>query len=143
MQPTEEHERQTDNPPAAEKILIGLWAVIDACQELLDAHLKPDDVYCSCALCTDADGLLYFARLSESCIEGELGFFPERYERCATEDERRGDIKGARFWRRQAKKDLQTQQAAAGPEPTVPAPDQASEQPTVTTVADNPFYGRS
>jgi hypothetical protein len=48
---------------------------------MLACHLQPNDIYCECHLCRDADGLLYNAELAQACIDGQLGSFPAWEER--------------------------------------------------------------
>lgn len=75
-------ERQRE--PGAEKLMIGLWLVHDACMEVLVTH-SHDGRVCDCWLCDDAQGILWQTRMAEATIEGQLYRMPDEITRLCKE----------------------------------------------------------
>ena len=113
---------------------------MDACQEMLDAHLQEDGTFCECVLCLHAQGTLYNATQAEACFDSELLAFPASIDRRSAADEAQGDTKGADLWRL-IKQDLEAKQAAA----VAVVDDSAKAKPRPASPAAkevNPFYVR-
>ncbi len=81
------------NPVALEKLLVGLWTVIESCNEFLedwdgtaDAGEWGHDYPYAPDACRDVSGLLYNAELAEQLLDGVMKQFPERAAREAAEE---------------------------------------------------------
>lgn len=133
---TYEEIRRKKNPPAAERILVALWAAIQACYELFEAHGEK----CDCCLCEDAEGLLYFAKLSEACIGGELLSFPELVERRIHEALQAGEHDIAKVWEMIGRRDC-PDSAAVVVNADAPAMPKIEPAPAAKAPPrQNPFY---
>jgi hypothetical protein len=104
-QSTQEWERRQPNPPEAERVCVVLWTLIAACNDMLDAHEKPDGTYCDCNICEDTYGLRYNAKAAESIIGGELTIWPAYLRKRAAEMRAEGEHVEAAWYEARADHD--------------------------------------